>query len=137
MPPDTESDTAIAAFSDAWWEALAERCAQDAEYDVLSLHTDLRIGVRVDGDEVLAHLRPGSMSWRRRPAGLGPSWDIALSGPAAAWEGFLAPVPSPGHQDLFSLLATVEGFELLGDPLPLLQHVRAAQRWLRLFREIA
>lgn len=133
MPTDID----IAAFSDLWWEALAERCARDEEYGALSLHTDLRIGVRVDGEEVLVHLGSGGMSWRRRAAGLGPSWDVALSGPAAAWEGFLASVPPPGHQDLFSLLATVEGFEILGDPLPLLQHVRATQRWLRLFREVA
>lgn len=137
MSSHTESvpNTAPPAFSDGWWGALAQRCAADPEFGVVSAHLSCRVGVRVDGDEVLADLSPGWMSWRRRDGGLGPSWEIAFSGTTAAWTGFLAAVPPPGHQDLFSLIAAVDGFELLGDPLPLFQHVRALQRWLHLFRE--
>ena len=122
--------------TDPWWDALAVRSSEDAEYRVASRWIACTVGVRVDRAEVHAELGHGRMSWSRGAGPFDDSWDLALSGPAGAWAGFVAPTPPPGHQDVLAMAATIDGFEILGDRLVLFQHLRAIQRWARLFREV-
>jgi hypothetical protein len=64
-----------------------------------------------------------------------PAWTFALRAPAAEWEAFWAPLPRPGHHDLFALLRRKQ-LRIEGDSYPFMSNLLYFKALLALPRTV-
>lgn len=124
-------------FDRDWFARLDVVLRADPEYQVVSRYLDERIGFLVDEREVSARFAGGGVGEVAEQPRLLAGWRFGFRADAETWERFLAPLPAPLYQDIFSMISRVPAFQVLGDRLAFMQNARAIQRATRLFREVA
>jgi pimeloyl-ACP methyl ester carboxylesterase len=110
-------------------QRLAELCAGDSEFMMLSRHWNGSLRLLVADDELILTLVDGVPT--TGPSGGGPG-HFSLSGPEDVWSKLLSPVPPRGYNDIFT--AVLVGLRPAGHLLTYWQYYPAIQRVIDLIR---
>jgi pimeloyl-ACP methyl ester carboxylesterase len=113
------------------WMARAQT---DRRLRAIGTGTDAAFTVRRGDDVAWIHLREGEPVEHALDDGLDRRVDFGLAGPAELWDALWEPVPPPGRQSLFALLATAPGFRVDGSREAFAQHAHVVARLLELGR---
>jgi hypothetical protein len=125
----------VSLFDADWFARLDAVLRGDAEYGIVSRHFDARVGFLVGAHEVSARFANGGVCEVAVEPKLGAGWSFAFQADPETWNRFITPLPPPLYQDIFSMIARLPEFHILGDRLAFMQNARAVQRATRLFRE--
>lgn len=126
----------VRSFDGEWFAALDVVLRADPEYAVISRHLDRRVGFVCGQQASVVHFHSGGVDeFMSGPSAVARA-DFGFRAEPDVWDRFLLPTPPPLFQDLFALIARVQGFRVIGDELALMQNIRAVQRAMRLLREV-
>ena len=112
----------------AWFEALGEAVASDAELAVTGRWCDLDLALVSGERTVLLRLRGGRIRDAVQEPDISASWAVTLRGAPDDWRAFLQPHPPPFHHDLLAMNTRVPSFSIEGDRRSFVRHLRVLRR---------
>lgn len=125
---------AMILFSEPWLTRYQALVNADAEMRVVGDWFTVSLSLTSEGQRSIVRFERGQLA-QCFPA---PRVDVPCAFGFRAtdqvWGKFLAPIPEPLYQTVFSMLMRVPGFVLEGDTLVAMQHARALHRATALMR---
>ncbi len=121
-------------FSEPWLARYQALVNADAEMRVVGDWFTVSLSLTREGQRSIVRFERGQLA-QFFPA---PRVDVPCAFGFRAtddvWRKFLAPIPQPLYQTVFSMLMRVPGFVLEGDTLVAMQHARALHRATAMMR---